>query len=128
MKANLSHRGSKNVPTHQLTSSTKLSKILADTGTKLNSSIKSLKSKKSINEHKNYDTEDLFNLEINNSISEKLDASKLNDFYVFKVKILSEDNTNLNEFDVNVHCKKMNTTLTLNSNGPIDLNQNGKKN
>lgn len=94
----------------------------------VNASVQKLKLKKSLNQDNNDDSSDYFDSEANSSIAERLDASKLNDIYVFKVKILSEDNTNLNEFDVNVHCKKMNTTLTLNSNGPIDLNQNGKYN
>lgn len=122
----MSNRASKNLTVNPSTNSTKSSKALENLEKQVNVSAKKLKSKKSLNQDKNHDSTDYFDLEANSSIAERLESSKLNDIYVFKVKILTEDNTNLNEFDVNVHCKKMNTTLTLNSNGPIDLNQNGK--
>ncbi|RNA30743.1 hypothetical protein BpHYR1_025581 [Brachionus plicatilis] len=123
VKANLSHRP-RNASFNQSASSTKSSTVLANLKNKIHAPVERLKSKKSLKEDQNYEPAEYSDLDSNSSVAERLDASKLDDTYVFKVKILSEKNTNLNEFDVNVHCKKMNTTLTLHSNGPIDLNQN----
>lgn len=88
-----------------------------------------LKAKKSIVEEESYERADEIDsiLDENASLAERLsNKQNLDEFYVFKIKILSEDNTNLNEFDVNVNCKKMNTSLNLNANNLNDQNQNGK--